>query len=297
MMAQEAPLLLLLPLLLMGSQGQVSQLKYQEGQTLRVRCGYYLQRAEKRWKTWCKVREHGEVCDRLITKNSDYIQQHLDPRASLQDDTRTGTIIITMSKLRVEDSGIYWCGIYDYISNTIDIIRTVRVKVSPATTLKTIKHFRPTTETNFITKRYQTTTETSFTTSATPLATSSPRDNEKFIIWGSVLASLLLVGLLSAGIVYIVKISRKPGTGDDHCHHVYDDLEEQKQKTRDITIEMQEDGSEVIQYASLIHRAQLSLGDSIYANPQMGHNPCSTPIHSEPVEYASIARTGRQLPK
>uniref|UniRef100_A0A4X2LQN8 Ig-like domain-containing protein n=1 Tax=Vombatus ursinus TaxID=29139 RepID=A0A4X2LQN8_VOMUR len=284
MMAQAAPLLLLLPLLLMGSQGQVFPVKYQEGQTLRVNCSYNLQRDEKSWKSWCKVKEDGTVCNTLIIRKSGFPGLLWDTRASLADDTYTGRITITMSNLRVKDSGIYWCGIHDSVRNTIDILRTIRLEVSPATTSK-------------ITKHSQTTTETSLTTSAIFLATSSPRDNQKFIIWGSVLVSLLLVGLLSLGIIYIMKVSQKPGTGDDDCHHVYDDLEEQKQKTRNITIEMQDEGSEVIRYASVVHGTQLSLGDSIYANTQMGHNPDLTPIRSEPVVYASIARTGRQLPK
>ncbi|XP_027732433.1 triggering receptor expressed on myeloid cells 2-like isoform X2 [Vombatus ursinus] len=219
MMAQAAPLLLLLPLLLIGSQGQVFPVKYQEGQTLRVNCSYNLQRDEKSWKSWCKVKEDGTVCNTLIIRKSGFPGLLWDTRASLADDTYTGRITITMSNLRVKDSGIYWCGIHDSVRNTIDILRTIRLEVSPATTSK-------------ITKHSQTTTETSLTTSAIFLATSSPRDNQKFIIWGSVLVSLLLVGLLSLGIIYIMKVSQKPGTGDDDCHHVYDDLEEQKQKTR-----------------------------------------------------------------
>uniref|UniRef100_A0A4X2LME8 Ig-like domain-containing protein n=1 Tax=Vombatus ursinus TaxID=29139 RepID=A0A4X2LME8_VOMUR len=297
MMAQAAQLLLLLPLLLMGSQGQVFPVKYQEGQTLRVNCSYNPQRAEKRWKIWCKVREDEQWCTTVIIRKSGFPEQRRDSRASLADDTYTGRITITMSNLRVKDSGIYWCGIHDSVRNTIDILRTIRLEVSPATKSKTTKGSQPTTETSFTTKHSQTTTETSVTTSAIFLATSSPRDNQKFIIWGSVLVSLLLVGLLSLGIIYIMKVSQKPGTGDDDCHHVYDDLEEQKQKTRNITIEMQDEGSEVIRYASVVHGTQLSLGDSIYANTQMGHNPDLTPIRSEPVVYASIARTGRQLPK
>nr|XP_020855074.1 uncharacterized protein LOC110217194 isoform X5 [Phascolarctos cinereus] len=87
MMAQAAPLLLLLPLLLMGSQGQVLRKKYQEGQTLRVSCDYNPQRDEKRWKTWCKVREDGKACDRLITRTSALTWQRWDSRISLEDDT------------------------------------------------------------------------------------------------------------------------------------------------------------------------------------------------------------------
>ncbi|XP_020855068.1 natural cytotoxicity triggering receptor 2-like [Phascolarctos cinereus] len=167
MMAQAAPLLLLLPLLLMGSQGEVLPVKYQEGQTLRVNCGYNPQRAEKRWKIWCKVREDERWCERIITRNSVDTAQLTDLQASLVDDTYTGTITITTSNLRVKDSGIYWCGIYDPVSDTTDVLRTIRLEVSPATTSKTTKHS-------------QATTETPLMTSAIPLATSRPSHSSIF---------------------------------------------------------------------------------------------------------------------
>ncbi|XP_043855791.1 uncharacterized protein LOC122752894 isoform X2 [Dromiciops gliroides] len=268
----------------MGSQGQrPEKVKHELGQTLILRCSYNPQIYEMRWTTWCKWRENGGVCDRLITKNSVSLLEIWDPRASLQVDPYSGIITITMSKLRVEDSGIYSCGIYVSFSNTFEFIRTISLQVSPAPTLRTTKHS-------------QTTTETPVTTSATPLVTS--RDHQTFIIWGAALASLLLLGLLSAGIVYTVKISPKPRAGDDH-HNIYDEPEakDQKQKARDVTIEMQEEDSEVIQYALVVHGTQLSFGESIYANTQMEHNPVLTHIPNESVEYASIARTRCQLPR
>ncbi|XP_027708824.1 trem-like transcript 4 protein [Vombatus ursinus] len=114
-----------------GSQGQVFPVKYQEGQTLRVSCSYNSQRNEESWKTWCKVREDGKVCDRLITRTSVLTWQRGDPRTSLEDDTYSGNITITMSNLRVNDSGIYWCGIHDSVRNAIDILRIIRLEVSP----------------------------------------------------------------------------------------------------------------------------------------------------------------------
>ncbi|XP_074092996.1 natural cytotoxicity triggering receptor 2-like isoform X3 [Macrotis lagotis] len=196
MMAQASQLLLLL-LLFMGSQGQDSVVQFQKGQTFRVSCRYTPQRNEKRWKIWCKLQENGQ-CKKLITRNSKSIE-HSDLRASLEDNTNTGIITITMSDLRMKDSGIYYCGIHRSGSNTIDVISIIRLEFSPATTMKTTIH-------------PQTTIDSPLTTSAIPLDTSSPRHNQKFIIWGFVLASLLLLGLLSAGIVYTVKISRKPRT-------------------------------------------------------------------------------------
>ncbi|XP_072494148.1 triggering receptor expressed on myeloid cells 3-like [Notamacropus eugenii] len=130
MMAKAVPLLLL-PFLLIGSQEQVFQMKYEEGQTLTVYCSYKLQRVETRWKTWCKLQENGRLCDHLITRTPVFLGQLSDARVSLLDDTSTATITITMSNLTVEDSGIYWCGIYDSANNTIDILKKIRLEVAP----------------------------------------------------------------------------------------------------------------------------------------------------------------------
>ncbi|XP_043818772.1 natural cytotoxicity triggering receptor 2-like isoform X2 [Dromiciops gliroides] len=131
MMVGAAPLLLLL-LQLMGSQGQgPEEMNLQKGRTLILRCRYNFQIYEMRWKTWCKWRENGRVCDRLITKNSVSLLKIWDPRASLQDDPNTGIITITMSDLSVKDSGIYSCGIYSSVSNTIEVIRRISLQISP----------------------------------------------------------------------------------------------------------------------------------------------------------------------
>ncbi|XP_068963039.1 trem-like transcript 4 protein, partial [Petaurus breviceps papuanus] len=131
MMAQAAPLLLLLLWLFMGLQGQEIQEMYKEGQTLTVTCHYSPQIGENRWKSLCKFRENTGLCYSLITRKPDFTEQYRDPRASLEDDTYFGTITITMANLTVEDSGNYRCGIYDSVHNTIDVISTIRLEVSP----------------------------------------------------------------------------------------------------------------------------------------------------------------------
>ncbi|XP_072498144.1 natural cytotoxicity triggering receptor 2-like [Notamacropus eugenii] len=202
MMTPAAPLLLL-PLLLIGSQEQEIHMKYQEGQTLRVSCSYKPQRYESRWKTWCKVREDGEVCERLITRSLDYTAEHRDLRASLKENTYSGTITITMSNLRVKDSGTYKCGIYSSVQNTIDIIRTIVVDVSPVMTLKT-------------TKPFPSTSETPFTTSAIPLTTSSPPQSS--IFYNSPVIQVLCGLIVTKGVVFtalVVLLVRCRGPGKE----------------------------------------------------------------------------------
>ncbi|XP_074046085.1 uncharacterized protein LOC141489207 [Macrotis lagotis] len=136
MMTQAIPLLLLLLLLFMGSQGQGSNMKYLEGQTLRVICRYPPRRDEKRWKIWCKFQENERRCKHLIIWNSTSIQQHSELSTSLEDNIYTGITIITMSELRVNNSGIYSCGIYDSVRDNLYIVRSISLEVSPAITSK-----------------------------------------------------------------------------------------------------------------------------------------------------------------
>ncbi|XP_020855069.2 LOW QUALITY PROTEIN: natural cytotoxicity triggering receptor 2-like [Phascolarctos cinereus] len=172
-----------------GSQGEVLPVKYQEGQTLRVSCIYHPWTAEKSWKTWCKLEENGRWCERIITRNSVDTAQLTDLRVSLVDDTYTGTITITMSNLRVKDSGIYWCGIYDsQVRNSVDVLGTIRLEVSPATTSKTNKHS-------------QTTTDSPLTTSAMPLATSRPSHSSTFS--SSPVIQVLCGLIVTKGLVFI----------------------------------------------------------------------------------------------
>ncbi|XP_072498145.1 trem-like transcript 4 protein [Notamacropus eugenii] len=190
-----------------GSQGQVFQVKYQEGQTLRVNCSYKPQKTENRWKTWCKLTEDEKVCDRIITSKSDFLMLPLmNTRASLKDDTSTGTIII-MSNLTVEDSGNYCCGIYHPINSIIVNIRTVRLEVAPATTLKTTKCSRSTTETRL----------------TIPLATSMPPHSSIFfncpgiqVLYGLIVAKGFVFTIL---LVFLARC-RGPGKVDHlRSHH------------------------------------------------------------------------------
>ncbi|XP_072494522.1 trem-like transcript 4 protein [Notamacropus eugenii] len=181
-------------------------MKYKEGQTLTVHCSYKLQRPKNRWKTWCKLQENGRLCERLITRTPVFLGQRRDARVSLEDDTSTGTIIITMSNLTVENSGIYWYGIYDSASNTIDIIKRISLEVAPATSFKT-------------TECSQLTTEIPLTTSATPLATSSPPHSSIFSSSSviQVLCGLIVAkGLVFTALLVLLGRCRDPEKGRGH---------------------------------------------------------------------------------
>lgn len=94
-----------------------------EGESITVRCQYQLQQGWNKMKHWCKViREY--TCD-IIVSNA-RIQK--GARHSLQDYPRSGFFSVTMTELRVEDSGIYWCGIGE--SYRIFGLRAIHLVVS-----------------------------------------------------------------------------------------------------------------------------------------------------------------------
>ncbi|XP_074204795.1 natural cytotoxicity triggering receptor 2 [Camelus bactrianus] len=131
--AWRAPLPLLLLLLpfpgswaLPGAQ----HLQSVAGQTLSVRCQY----PPKSWpyekKGWCK-----EVsplkCMRLVTSSSPHTLVQAS-RFSIWDNPDEGFFIVTMTDLREEDSGHYWCRNYHASSHSVSKSLKFYLAVSPA---------------------------------------------------------------------------------------------------------------------------------------------------------------------
>ncbi|KAB1261718.1 Natural cytotoxicity triggering receptor 2 [Camelus dromedarius] len=130
--AWRAPLPLLLLLLpfpgswaLPGAQ----HLQSVAGQTLSVRCQY----PPKSWpyekKGWCK-----EVsplkCMRLVTSSSPHTLVQAS-RFSIWDNPDEGFFIVTMTGLREEDSGHYWCRNYHASSHSVSKSLKFYLAVSP----------------------------------------------------------------------------------------------------------------------------------------------------------------------
>lgn len=54
-----------------------------------------------------------------------------DSRPTICDAPDAGFFIITMTQLREEDSGLYWCGSCNSSSNLVTILRNINLVVSP----------------------------------------------------------------------------------------------------------------------------------------------------------------------
>ncbi|XP_074167080.1 trem-like transcript 2 protein isoform X2 [Sminthopsis crassicaudata] len=99
-------LLLLLLLLFCISDSQAEDVyttvRHREGETLSVQCSYTIRSDRWEGKVWCKVRR--KKCDSKFSRDSG-----LNPPYKLHDDSQTGLLIVTMERLRHQDSGRYWC--------------------------------------------------------------------------------------------------------------------------------------------------------------------------------------------
>ncbi|XP_010332139.1 trem-like transcript 4 protein [Saimiri boliviensis] len=138
-MACGGPHLLLPPVLLLllapGSRvkGAVpEELHRHSGQTLFLQCRYSPKTGPYQPKSWCQ-QTSPNTCTLLLTtsKTQTAIQQS---RYKISDEPNAGFFNITMSPLTQNDSGSYWCGIYNSSENIITVLRNVSLVVSPAPT-------------------------------------------------------------------------------------------------------------------------------------------------------------------
>uniref|UniRef100_A0A2K5NT70 Ig-like domain-containing protein n=1 Tax=Cercocebus atys TaxID=9531 RepID=A0A2K5NT70_CERAT len=126
------PLLLLLLLLFPGSQARskAQVLQSVAGQTLTVRCQYPPTGRLYEKKGWCKEAS-ALVCIRLVTSSKPRTVAATS-RFAIWDDPAAGFFTVTMTDLREEDSGHYWCRIYRPSDNSVSKSVRFYLVVSPA---------------------------------------------------------------------------------------------------------------------------------------------------------------------
>ncbi|XP_007970823.3 natural cytotoxicity triggering receptor 2 [Chlorocebus sabaeus] len=125
------PLLLLL-LLFPGSQARskAQVLQSVAGQTLTVRCQYPPTGRLYEKKGWCKEAS-ALLCIRLVTSSKPKTVAGTS-RFAIWDDPAAGFFTVTMTDLREEDSGHYWCRIYRPSDNSVSKSVRFYLVVSPA---------------------------------------------------------------------------------------------------------------------------------------------------------------------
>ncbi|XP_070371064.1 natural cytotoxicity triggering receptor 2 isoform X2 [Equus asinus] len=126
------PQLLLLLLLLPGSWAlsKAQELRRVAGQTLSVRCQYPPRGGPYQSKGWCKEVSKF-TCLRLVTSSRPRTLTQIS-QSSIWDDPAAGFFIVTMTGLKEQDSGHYWCRIYHTSGNSVDRSLRFYLAVSPA---------------------------------------------------------------------------------------------------------------------------------------------------------------------
>ncbi|NXJ88624.1 PIGR protein, partial [Corythaixoides concolor] len=93
-----------------------------------VQCPYRAQDYRAVSKAWCKEAA-GNACTILVTTNKKPTSFHRasqEGKVTIQDDTQQGIVTITMEKLQTQDSGVYWCALYEHAH----LFRMVEVTLS-----------------------------------------------------------------------------------------------------------------------------------------------------------------------
>uniref|UniRef100_A0A8C8ZXA6 Immunoglobulin domain-containing protein n=1 Tax=Prolemur simus TaxID=1328070 RepID=A0A8C8ZXA6_PROSS len=244
-----------------------------EGEAVSVSCRY--QRSQH-WqvKSCCRPTRLG-TCDIVVDSSRTVARQ---PRFSIRDDGFSGIFTVTMTKLRVKDSGTYWCGIYRPYE--ISVLKVIRLVVSqgeffPFSCVR-LRHL----ESQALEPE-----RTLEILSCNPLI--------KFITLDvAVAVAVLLLLVLTLALIlvlYLRKARGRAGKGEPLLLALGGPQSGFAQQM----VSGEDTGN--ICYASLTHLNHCSPEDSIYANTLPNLKPAPDPILS--VEYASIARSGPQSSK
>ncbi|XP_042527949.1 CMRF35-like molecule 7 [Dipodomys spectabilis] len=261
-------------LLASGSWAQeIKLLQTLEGETISVRCQYRPYQ-QSLLKSWCR---HTSIYFCTIIVDS-FHREAPALRSSIEIFPQSHYFIVTMTGLRVTDSGIYSCQVSDNSLRSFTILQTIRLMVAkaPANTSRTRMTTVPASATS-------------------PVFESPPPSNWKILVAAVVVTGLLLLGLALLVALYLRKRRRRARKGENEFHHVYDDIPVRKEEPpgSDGRIVSDEDTGSLC-YASLIHSNPLGFPESVYANTHPAQKPMPDPVLF--VEYTSIARSRPQRP-
>nr|CBW69647.1 triggering receptor expressed on myeloid cells inhibitory isoform 2, splice variant 3 [Gallus gallus] len=193
--------------------------------------------------------------------------------SSIQDDTRTRTVTITMDKLQVQDSGVYWCALYNPNQRPAFIrIMEVRLsvdKIPAATTL-------------------------SVTTSSSQKNSSGNSTQPRNTITISVVLCILLILAFTITTALCIRQRKKLKTGGNRqAEDIYDKPESPAQLESTENMGRTTDDSRDLNYITLDFKPRLSSDEPLYCNVEPSQAPRKP--EDENVEYAII--THKQLPK
>ncbi|XP_013797476.2 triggering receptor expressed on myeloid cells 1 [Apteryx mantelli] len=254
---------------------RTQQYTARESDMLSVQCPYSSLDYGAVMKAWCKAGA-GEEC--VVLARTDW--QPAQPGTTMiQDDSQRGTVTVTMEKLRAQDSGVYWCALYEHphLFRIVEVTLNIS-RVSTETTLSVTASISQTTPSA---------NNASFTTTAPPKSSSV----NIFILLSVVLGILLILALISMITLYIKKC-RQPRRGNRQAEDIYDKPEDTAQFQSTERMGSPRNDSKDLKYVTLDFTTQLSPEEPLYAN--VGPSQAPKKPKAETVEYANIAL--KQLP-
>ncbi|XP_065710747.1 triggering receptor expressed on myeloid cells 1 [Patagioenas fasciata] len=237
-----------------------------ESGNVTVQCTYSITDYRAVTKAWCK-QSAGNRCNVLVNTEwwpSGYLSPPQQGRVTIQDDTSSGVVTITMEELQIKDSGVYWCALYEYP----DLSRMVEVTLNIS----------------------------EGTTQTTPAGNSpEPSSNaNSFVLLAGVLSVLFLLVLIGSITLWVRRHKQLKRKGTRQAEDIYDKPEDIYDNPEDIAqldstdrMESPQDDSKDLKYVTLNFESRLSPEDPLYCNvqPSQAHRK----PEDEHVEYATIA--------
>ncbi|XP_063034187.1 polymeric immunoglobulin receptor-like isoform X2 [Melospiza melodia melodia] len=122
--------LFLLPLCFPGLQGQAPEAyRRREGGTLYIQCPYAVGTGDSETKYWYLTLGSGRFKEVLRTYLYEDTRQSQDGRFQIKDNKASKTVSVTMSGLKAEDSGTYFCAVYNSYSYTYPGLKAISLIV------------------------------------------------------------------------------------------------------------------------------------------------------------------------
>ncbi|NWV73705.1 TRML2 protein, partial [Dasyornis broadbenti] len=237
-------------------QGQAPEAKRRrEGGTLYIQCPYAARLEDSDTKYWCRMTD--QRCQELVQTRYGYRQQSRDGKITIEDDTTAKTVSITMTELKAEQSGTYWCAYYS--SGYFVPLRSISLNVFKG--------------------------PKSLLFPSGPAGTCPALNANTFMILSLVLLTLLILALVTSVILGVKHYKLLGRTGRREAEDASDRPEGTAQPGSTGRRESSRDDSKDPAYINLDVQSPASPEDPLYCNvePSQAHrNPQS-------VEYAVIA--------
>ncbi|XP_062461514.1 uncharacterized protein LOC134157010 isoform X1 [Pezoporus occidentalis] len=251
---------------------RTKQYTAKESGDVSVQCPYSAPEYRAVSKAWCKEGAR-KSCTVLVTTNSlEYQRTPQQGRVRIQDDTEQGIVTVTMERLQAQDTGVYWCALYEHahLFRMLEVTLNVS-EVLAGTTLP----------------------GAASTSQATPAANSpAPSSNgNTFILLSGILSILFLLALISLVTLYVRRCKQLNATahskgnrdGEDTCEKPGNTAQPESYER----LRSPRDNSKDLKYVTLNFKSQLSPEDPLYCNVELSE------VHRKPkdenVEYATIA--------